>query len=287
MSSPVQRPPVAVDVIESEELVQSISPVLLTLDYNHLRVKFLVAGGSFAFFSLIFTATLFLCGLFPVFRNLGLKFQVFLSLSVVRGIYGVFASIVGLYGIFYTTNLDRDVTFSKMLIIHHAIGVFSYTISVGLSANFSIGCKVLILEMSTPFSCLSYLLLKVGMERSVWWRLNQMFLVHTFHLRSVVECYLWYFTLKHWQYIWNFLPTSLLILTYTGLVLVTFVMTPYWGYKKTQQLFNPVDWNFEDSNKHGSRQSTVVVNGAVKNISVANGVANNAGVANGVTKKTI
>lgn len=286
------------NVVESEELVQFVFPFLLTMDYSDLRVKVFVAGGSFAFFTTIFAVTLFICSLFPMFQNMGLKFRVFLSLSVVRGIFGIFATLIGSYAIFYTTNLSRDIvfgtnvtshigmlttmgffifelsaviisdvafrSFSKMLIIHHALGVVSYSVAISLSANFSIGCKALILEMSTPFSCLSYLLMKVGMERSFLWRFNQMILVHTFHLRSVVECYLWYITFQNWQYIWNFLPTSLFILTYLSLVLVTFVMTPYWGYKKTQQLFNPVDWNFEDSSSHASHHNVSAVNGVVK-----------------------
>lgn len=289
MSISVEIPAPAVDVIESEEIVQYVHPALLRLDYRDWKIKWFIAGGSFTFFTIIFGALISICCLLPTFGKLDMKFKVFLSLSVARALYGVFTTIVGTYAIFSTTNLDRDIvfgtnstssfamivtvgffmfelaavvlsdiafkSFSKMLIVHHGLGVISYFTAISLNANFSIGCKILILEMSTPFSCLSYVLLKSGLERTLIWKVNQMILVHTFHLRSMVECYLWYLTHRHWQYIYHFQPTSLLILTYVSLFLITFLMTPYWCYKKTQQLFNPVDWNFRESTSKNISQT--------------------------------
>jgi hypothetical protein len=34
-------------------------------------------------------------------------------------------------------------------------------------------------------------------------------------------------------------------------------MTPYWTYKKTQQMITPVDWNFEESSKTKSTNGVV------------------------------
>lgn len=33
---------------------------------------------------------------------------------------------------------------------------------------------------------------------------------------------------------------------FSGLFAVTLILNPYWTYKKTQQLLNPTDWNFEN-----------------------------------------
>lgn len=293
MAATSQRPYPAVDIIESEEFLRHINPDLLKLDYNDRRVRTVIIGGSFLFFALIFVVIVLVCNLFPVFHKLGMKFQIFLSLSVVRAVYGFFAIVLGIYALFTTTNLDRDVvygtnatsfvamlftvgffifelsavvlsdiafkTFSKMLITHHGLALVAYSIAVNLNANFCFGCKGLILEMSTPFSCMCYVLLKAGMERTTLWKVNQIILIHTFHLRSVVECHMWYIAYNNWQYIYNFMPTSLFILLFTNLILITFIMTPYWGYKKTQQLFNPVDWNFQES-----RNTDHLSNGSVK-----------------------
>ncbi|KAK6995348.1 protein CLN8 [Biomphalaria glabrata] len=268
-------------VIPEEEILQYLCPSLLKLDYTSRKVKAEVVLAAFTFVSFIFLITLAICNAFPAFRALVFKHKVFMCLAVVRGVYGFFGLIVGVYAIFKTTNLDRDVvfgttatsafamcvsvgfflfeilavvisdiafgTFSRMLIMHHSLALTAYSLAIYYEANYSYGSKGMILEMSTPFSCLCYVLLKAGMENSRSWFVNQMVLVHTFHLRSVVECYLWYVTYQNWGNIWHHMPVPLLTLLYANLVLVTFLMTPYWGYKKTQQLFNPVDWNFQET----------------------------------------
>ncbi|XP_005111379.1 protein CLN8-like [Aplysia californica] len=285
MAAPVQRPPPAVDVIESEEIVQWLSPALLTIDYSTRTVKSTVVLAAFLSFSALFFLSLLVLNVFPSFRALHRKHRVFMSLAICRGVFGFSCILLGSYAIFKSTNLDRDVvfgrnvtsamsmyftvgffifelaavvisdvcfkTFSKMLITHHGLALLGYGLAVQLEANYSFGCKALILEMSTPFSCLCFVLLKAGKENSVLWKVNQMVLVHSFHLRSVAECHLWYVTYQNWAYIQDFMPAPIFVLLYFNLVLVTFVMTPYWGYKKTQQLFNPVDWNFQE-NKHNT-----------------------------------
>ncbi|CAG5131175.1 unnamed protein product [Candidula unifasciata] len=289
------RPAPAVDIIPSEELVQYIDPSLLTLNYNDIFIRTTIIFGSFSFFAFVFLCVLVTCNIFTSLRILGLKFKVFLSLSFVRGLYGLFAIVLGCYAIFQTTNLDRDVvfgtnatsqvamlltvgffifelsavilsdiafrTFSFMLLTHHGLALIAYTMAIILNANFCFGCKGLILEMSTPFSCLCYVLLKVNMEHSRLWKINQVILVHTFHLRNVVECHLWYIAYTNWQHIYNFMPSGIFFMLFANLTLITFIMTPYWGYKKTQQLFNPVDWNFQES-----RNTDHLANGSVKQI---------------------
>ena len=114
-------------------------------------------------------------------------------------------------------------------------------------------------EMSTPFSALCWTLLKAGKERSLLWKVNQFLLVHSFHLRNVAEMLLWYITYRNWQNIWNHLPTALFVFVYGELVLVSFFLTPYWAYKKSKQMFCPVDWNFESTEV---TENDVCVNGS-------------------------
>nr|KAG5706405.1 hypothetical protein BaRGS_033166 [Batillaria attramentaria] len=83
-----------------------------------------------------------------------------------------------------------------------------------------------------------------GKERSVVWKANQFLLVHTFHLRSVVE-YLFWYIYQNWSHIWAHMLLSVFLALYVQLTLVSLMMTPYWTYKKTAQMINPVDWNFE------------------------------------------
>ncbi|CAL1531492.1 unnamed protein product [Lymnaea stagnalis] len=270
-----------IQVIESEEILQHFHPGLLKLDYADRNIKAYIIAGTFLFVSAIFSGSLLFCNLFKAFRGLILKHQVFMSLAIVRGAYGIFGIFIGCYAIFRSTVLDRDIvfgknatssfamcvtvgffifelsavllsdvafkTFSKMLIMHHGLALVAFSLAINSGSNYSFGCKGMILEMSTPFSCLCYVFLKAGMENSTIWKINQFVLIHTFHLRSVVECHLWYVTYKHWDDIYSKMSTPIFALLYTNLVLVTFVMTPYWGYKKTEQLFNPVDWNFQES----------------------------------------
>ena len=288
------RPVPAVDVVPSEELLTYIHPSLVDIAFSDSSIKLACIAGTSATCVAIFA--LFhifgeLC--FPVYKRLPSKHKTFMCLAIVRGCYGLFGIVFGGYCLLAFTNLDRDVVFgrsatstlamyvtvgffifelsavvisdivfgtlSKMLIIHHGLGLISYMVAVQGQENHPFGTKALVLEMSTPFSCLCYVLLKAGMEKSKLWKLNQIVLVHTFHLRSVVECHLWYVTYKNWDYISRDMPASSFYLLYITLAMVTFIMTPYWGYKKTQQLFNPVDWNFQES-----RNTDAFANGDVK-----------------------
>ncbi|XP_059146341.1 protein CLN8-like [Physella acuta] len=279
-------------IIEEEEILQYVNPSLLKVDYASRKVQGVIIIGTFIFVLVLFFGSMLFCNLFSAFRSLVSKHKVFMSLAIVRAVYGVFGIVIGCYGIFKTTALDRDIvfgktatstvamcvtvgffmfelsavilsdlayrTFSKMLIMHHSLALIAFTLALHSESNYAFGCKGMILEMSTPFSCLCYVLLKAGMESSKLWTINQCVLIHTFHLRSVVECYLWYVSYQNWTEISTHMPLPIFVLLYANLTLVTFIMTPYWGYKKTQQLFNPVDWNFQES-----RNTDSISNGRV------------------------
>ena len=273
-------------------LVEHIHPGLAEIDYSGSSTRLSLIGLSYLFYSAVFLVSLSVSSLIRTYRNLTGKEKVFWHLAIVRGCYGFFCIAVGTWAIFYDQELQKDVVFSTsptsyfaltvtigffifecsmllvmdiyykqfniLLNIHHWLALVGYSLIMIFNSTHYFGTNGLILEMSTPFSCLCWTLLKAGKAHTLLWKANQFFLVHTFHLRSVVECYLWYRTYQHWDYIWTAMPGTMFVILYTQLVLVTCVMTPYWTYKKTVQMINPIDWNFEDSEK------TKQMNGSAK-----------------------
>ncbi|XP_012942747.1 protein CLN8-like [Aplysia californica] len=141
----------------------------------------------------------------------------------------------------WTTN-----SLSKMLHLHHWLSLAGSVTVVLTEAGYTVASRSLTLEMSTPFSALCWMLLKAGLGRSWLWTVNQMVLLHAFHLRSVVECHIWWNTFTHRQAIWADMPWSTFLSVYAALSMFTFMATPYWGYKKTLQMGHPHDWNFEN-----------------------------------------
>ena len=133
---------------------------------------------------------------------------------------------------------------SLLLKLHHWT---TFLVSVAIlhtESGYLVGMLGFTLEMSTPFSCASWILLKMQLGKSLLWSVNQIVLVHTFHLRSVVECYMWWVTFKSRDVIWRDMPMASFWMLYVTLSLITFVATPYWGYKKTMQLTTAEDFDF-------------------------------------------
>ena len=99
--------------------------------------------------------------------------------------------------------------------------------------------------MSTPFSCICWCLLKLKLENTKAWKINQWILIYVFHFRSIYELWWWYDIYNDWDNMKQNLPWPYTINMLMGLSVVTFWLTPYWTYKKTVQFFHPVDWNVE------------------------------------------
>ncbi|XP_076448424.1 protein CLN8-like [Babylonia areolata] len=305
------------------ELTDYILPPLSNVDHANPFVKTAIVTTATLTSVLVYVMTqAFFVRVSPLYRNLRLKEKVFWNLAVVRSVFGVLCIVVGVWGIFCDTALNRDVvlatsptshvaadvtvgffifeclaltasdvyfrTFSHLLQVHHWISLVGFVVVLVTDAGHAFAVRGLTLEMTTPFSCLCWTLLKAGRERSLLWKANQFLLVHTFHLRNVVELMIWYVTYQNWDNVWAHMPLALFVTLYGQLVLVTFFMTPFWTLKKTRQLICPVDWNFEseeiDVDAPGQAQSqaqaqaqaqarsynngTVVVNGAVHSESV-------------------
>ncbi|KAK3103779.1 hypothetical protein FSP39_021841 [Pinctada imbricata] len=271
-------------------LVEHLHPVLAEVDYRNGSTKIVFILSSFMFFLGVAVGTSIFSSLTWTYRNLRAKEKLFWCLAVVRAVYGIFCTVAGIWAIFIDTELEKDVALgtspssyfcmtitvgfflfeciailisdiiyrkvSILLNIHHWISLLGFsTLMLTEGAHF-FGTTGLILEMSTPFSAICWTVLKAGKADTFFWKANQFILVHTFHLRSVVECFLWYKTYQHWDRVWEAMPLPVFSFLYTQLVLVTFLMTPYWTYKKTQQMITPVDWNFEDSEQNKGRNGS-------------------------------
>lgn len=85
---------------------------------------------------------------------------------------------------------------------------------------------------------------QAGWSESLFWKLNQWLMVHTFHCRMVLTYHMWWVCFWHWDGLASSLYPPHLALFLVGLALLTLVINPYWTHKKTQQLLSPVDWNF-------------------------------------------
>ncbi|KAG8013594.1 Protein CLN8 [Nibea albiflora] len=97
---------------------------------------------------------------------------------------------------------------------------------------------------------------RAGWARTLFWRANQWVMIHAFHCRMVLTYYMWWVIFTHWGELVTHVAVPQLVLFFTGLALLTFIINPIWTHKKTMQLLNPVDWNF------GNKPAPV--NGAVQ-----------------------
>ena len=140
-------------------------------------------------------------------------------------------------------------TFSKELHMHHFFAFNGFFLVTLYNRGHYYGAKAFVLEASTPFSCVCWCLLKLKLENTKVWKINQAILIHVFHLRSVYEMWWWYDIYNDWEHIKANLPILYTINMLLGLSIVSLWLTPYWTYKKTVQFFNPVDWNVDKDKK--------------------------------------
>jgi len=140
-------------------------------------------------------------------------------------------------------------TFSKELHLHHFISFNGFLLAAYYNRAHFYAAKGFILEASTPFSCICWCLLKLKLEKTKAWKINQWILIYVFHLRSVYELWWWSDVYQDWNNIKENLPWPYTINMLIGLTVVTFWLTPYWTYKKTVQFFYPTDWNAETKGK--------------------------------------
>ena len=223
------------------------------------------------------------------FHSLKTKEKVFWCVSVVRVLFGVFATFVSCWHIFVDTTLYSDVveasTFSShyivcitvgyfffecttlfssniiyrefiiYLVIHHLLSLVGFGVVLHNEKTHFFAITILLEEMTTPFSCLCWVLLKAKLADTYAWKANQIVLVHLHHCRTLLEGYLCLMTYRHWNNIVTNMPWSNFLLLYVGLILLLFVLTPYWTYRKTKQLFKPEDWNHPEEKQVHAKEN--------------------------------
>lgn len=218
----------------------------------------------------------------PTFKyRLRTKEKVFWCLSFVRAAFGFVCTFFGIWYIAVDDILHKDVVggnnissyvaiyvcvgfflfecaalvvsnilfrnFDPFLALHHTLSLVGYSVCTYYTdKGHFFAMAGLLLEMTTPFSCISWMFLKAKMAHLKAWKINQYVLVHLFHCRTTLEGYLFYKSYHQWDSITTDMPAAILFLLYTQLTLQFFLFTPYWTYKKMLQLFNPVDWNHPD-----------------------------------------
>ncbi|CAL8294267.1 unnamed protein product [Arctogadus glacialis] len=252
------------------------------MDYYTLDVRLHLVGLGFAFY----TAVFIICHLLSVvlsrtYRSLLTKEKVFWNLAATRAVFGIQSTVAGLCVLTKDSAVSRDQVsgkddfswfnvltatgffFFENMALHASNVVFrSFDLPLATHHFFALSGYVslliwdplghflpmitLLLEVSTPFTCISWMLLKAGWARSMFWRANQWVMIHMFHCRMVLTYYMWWVSWSHWTAINAIYPLVPRTLYFTGLALLTVVLNPIWTHKKTMQLLNPVDWNFSD-----------------------------------------
>ncbi|KAM9842371.1 protein CLN8 isoform 1-T2 [Aulostomus maculatus] len=244
----------------------------------HHRLQ--IIGLGFGFYAAIFFLShLLSSALSRTYNSLLAKEKVFWNLAATRAAFGIQSSVAGLRALTEDSALTRDRvrgqedwswfnvltatgffvfenvafhasslvfrSFDLPLATHHFFALSGYAGAVVWdSLGHYLPMVTLLLEMSTPFTCMSWMLLKAGWARSLFWRANQWVMIHMFHCRMVLTYYMWWVTLTHWDGVSAHVALPQRLLFFTGLALLTFIINPVWTHKKTMQLLNPVDWNF-------------------------------------------
>ncbi|PIO35093.1 hypothetical protein AB205_0027300 [Aquarana catesbeiana] len=250
------------------------------LEYSSWNICLkLIFGGFLVYLSCFLFCHLVSVLLFATYRALSTQEKVFWDLAATRAVFGVQCIIAGLtallidpvlasdqitaqrgwawftiltaIGFFLFENIALHVsnlvfwTFDAFLATHHLFAFLGYFgVIFCTTAGHYLAMVTLLLEMSTPFTCVSWMLLKAGWSHTLFWKANQWLMIHMFHCRMVLTYHLWWVLLYNWDRLVTSVPLAYIVFFFTGLALVTLVLNPYWTYKKTHQLLTPVDWNF-------------------------------------------
>ncbi|CAF3552611.1 unnamed protein product [Rotaria socialis] len=140
-------------------------------------------------------------------------------------------------------------SFSKALHLHHFFAFNGFFLAEYYNCGHYYAAKPFMLKAGTPFSCVCWCLLKLELEKTKAWKIDQWILINIFHIRSFLEFLWWCDIYRDWDNIKQNLPLPYLINMLVGLTLLSLWLTPYWTYKKTVQYFHPTDWNIENTNK--------------------------------------
>ncbi|XP_018976705.1 protein CLN8-like [Cyprinus carpio] len=254
----------------------------LSMDYSSQDFHLKIISLGFIFYTFIFLLSHILSSLlFNTYRSLSAKEKVFWDLAVTRAVFGIQSTVAGLRALMEDSAIYSDKilgqenwswfnvltatgfflfenvalhasnvafrSFDLPLAVHHffALTGFAGAVVWNWLGHF-LPMVTLLLEMSTPFTCISWMLLKAGWSKTLFWKANQWMMIHMFHCRMVLSYYMWWVCWNHWEEMKTHIPLVQRLLFFTGLFLLTFFLNPIWTHKKTLQLLNPMDWNFDN-----------------------------------------
>ncbi|KAM4692885.1 protein CLN8 isoform 1-T2 [Discoglossus pictus] len=270
-------------MISASNLQPTETTLDLEIDYSSWTTCAILIGAGFFVYMGIFVLSHLVSDLFcATYRSLSAKEKVFWDLAATRAVFGVQCTYSGLRALLVDPVLSADKitaqqdwtwftiltatgfflfenvslhmynfifwTCDVFLAVHHFfafIGFFGLVVYT--TAGHYLAMMTLLLEISTPFTCISWMLLKAGWSNTVFWKVNQWVMIHMFHCRMVLTYHLWWICLYNWDHLRNSVAFTYIMFFFTGLALVTLILNPYWTHKKTQQLLTPVDWNFQAS----------------------------------------
>uniref|UniRef100_A0A1A7YM21 Ceroid-lipofuscinosis, neuronal 8 n=1 Tax=Iconisemion striatum TaxID=60296 RepID=A0A1A7YM21_9TELE len=251
-------------------------------EYFSWDYRLQLIGLGFGFYTAVFLLSHLLSViLFRTYNSLQAKEKVFWNLAATRAVFGIQSSVAGLRALTEESALYKDRargqedwswfhiltatgffmfenvalhssnvvfrSFDLPLATHHffALSGFAGAVVWDSQGHF-LAMVTLLLEMSTPFTCISWMLLKAGWAHTLFWRANQWVMIHMFHCRMVLTYYMWWVSVTHWEEINTHVALPQRLIFFSGLALLTLIINPVWTHKKTMQLLNPVDWNFSN-----------------------------------------
>ncbi|XP_067414533.1 protein CLN8-like [Emydura macquarii macquarii] len=252
-----------------------------------VRLK-LLAAGFFIYLGVFLLAHWLSSWISATYRALSAKEKVFWNMTITRGVFGVQSCVAGLWallidpvfqadkvysqqkwswfncliasGFFLLENVAVHLsnivfrTFDVFLVVHHLLAFGGF---LGLITNVESGHYLplmgLLLEMSTPSTCISWVFLKIGWANTLFWKANQWLMIHLFHCRMILTYHMWVVCISNWNDVVENMGLMYFMVFFIGLCALTIILNPYWTYKKTQQLLSPADWNFSNTAvKNGS-----------------------------------
>ena len=230
-----------------------------------------VAGASFAAWAFLGAFWWFIAVQFKPLSKLA-RIDKYHCLSLVtRSLYNVWCLLFGVWYLLFDDNLHLDIVLESdktaklvclislgycaydsvlsmlSLIIFRSVSLKTfirhtiYSCIFALVLFYNIGYYYAIvgslLDIVDLPSSLSWLLTHLNMADSKLWKMNQAILVHFTHCRWVLEFYWFYLTWKHYTSVSTNLPLPLVVVIYSGLLLTTFVDTPYSIMTETDKAF--------------------------------------------------
>ena len=176
----------------------------MSMDYFNWSLRLQVIGLGFGFYSAVFVVChLLSVALCSTYRSLPTKEKVFWDLAATRAVFGLQSTVVGLRtltedsalfedkvrgqedwswfnvltatGFFLFENVALHASsvafgnFDVPLAVHHFFALSGFAGAVVWdSLGHFLPMVTLLLEMSTPFTCISWMLLKVNMIHALW-----------------------------------------------------------------------------------------------------------------------